>query len=101
MSKKSETRIIVNYNIIGEVQNPILVVRPDNTEEWCNKVEIHSDSTVQYNKNIVYTTTEGHVVTHIALEDHERESVKYEPGMVSCAGVEWTTENQEIDFSED
>ena len=101
MSGKSETRIIVNYNIIGEVQNPILVVRPDNTEEWCNKVEIHSGSTVQYNKNIVYTTTEGHVVTHIALEDHERETVKYEPGMVSCAGVEWTTENQEIDFSED
>ena len=99
MSKKSETRIIVNYEIIGEVMNPILVIRPDNTEEWCQKVELHGSSTVQYDKHIVYTTTEEHVVTHIALEKHERESVKYEPGMVSCAGVEWATEDQEIDFT--
>ena len=100
MSKKSETRIIVNYEIIGEVMNPILVIRPDNTEEWCQKVELHGSSTVQYDKHIVYTTTEEHVVTHVALEKHERESVEYEPGMVSCAGVEWATEDQEIDFSE-
>ena len=99
MSKKSETRIIVNYEIIGEVMNPILVIRPDLTEEWCQRVELHGSSTVQYDKHIVYTTTEEHVVTHIALEKHERESVKYEPGMVSCAGVEWATEDQEIDFS--
>ena len=99
MSKKSETKIIVNYDIIGEVMNPILVIRPDLTEEWCQRVELHGSSTVQYDKHIVYTTTEEHVVTHIALEKHERESVKYEPGMVSCAGVEWATEDQEIDFS--
>ena len=98
MSKKSETRIIVNYEIIGEVMNPILVIRPDNTEEWCNRVELHGSSTVQYDKHIVYTTTEEHVVTHVALEKHEK--VKYEPGMVSCGGVEWATSADDIDFSE-
>ena len=98
MSRKSETKIIVNYDIIGEVMNPILVIRPDLTEEWCQKVELHGSSTVQYDKNIVYTTTEEHVVTHIALEKHEK--VKYEPGMVSCGGVEWATSADDIDFSE-
>ena len=97
MSKKSETRIIVNYEIIGEVMNPILVIRPDNTEEWCNRVELHGSSTVQYDKHIVYTTTEEHVVTHVALEKHEK--VKYEPGMVSCGGVEWATSADDIDFT--
>ena len=100
MSRKSETKIIVNYETLGKVNNPILVIRPDLTEEWCNRVELFGSSTVQYDKHIVYTTTQEHVVTHIALEEHEKESVKYEPGMVSCAGVEWTTEDQEIDFSE-
>ena len=99
MSRKSETKIIVNYETLGKVNNPILVIRPDLTEEWCNSVELFGTSTVQYDKHIVYTTTQEHVVTHIALEEHEKESVKYEPGMVSCAGVEWTTEDQEIDFS--
>ena len=98
MSKKSETKIIVNYDIIGEVMNPILVIRPDLTEEWCQRVELHGSSTVQYDKHIVYTTTEEHVVTHIALEKHEK--VKYEPGMVSCGGVEWATSADDIDFSE-
>ena len=97
MSRKSETKIIVNYDIIGEVMNPILVIRPDNTEEWCNRVELHGSSTVQYDKNIVYTTTEEHVVTHVALEKHEK--VKYEPGMVSCGGVEWATSADDIDFT--
>lgn len=97
MSKKSETRIIVNYEIIGEVMNPILVIRPDLTEEWCQRVELHGSSTVQYDKHIVYTTTEEHVVTHVALEKHEK--VKYEPGMVSCGGVEWATSADDIDFS--
>ena len=97
MSKKSETKIIVNYDIIGEVMNPILVIRPDLTEEWCQRVELHGSSTVQYDKNIVYTTTEEHVVTHIALEEHEK--VKYEPGMVSCGGVEWATSADDIDFT--
>ena len=97
MSRKSETKIIVNYDIIGEVMNPILVIRPDNTEEWCQKVELHGSSTVQYDKHIVYTTTEEHVVTHVALEKHEK--VKYEPGMVSCGGVEWATSADDIDFT--
>lgn len=100
MSSKTETRIIVNYETLGKVMNPILVIRPDLTEEWCNRVELFGTSTVQYDKHIVYTTTQEHVVTHIALEKHEKESVKYEPGMVSCAGVEWATEDQDIDFSE-
>ena len=98
MSRKSETKIIVNYDIIGEVMNPILVIRPDLTEEWCQKVELFGSSTVQYDKHIVYTTTEEHVVTHIALEENEK--VKYEPGMVSCGGVEWATSADDIDFSE-
>ena len=72
MSRKSETKIIVNYDIIGEVMNPILVIRPDLTEEWCQRVELHGSSTVQYDKHIVYTTTEAHVVTHIALEKNEK-----------------------------
>ena len=97
MSRKSETKIIVNYDIIGEVMNPILVIRPDLTEEWCQKVELFGSSTVQYDKHIVYTTTEEHVVTHISLEKHEK--VKYEPGMVSCGGVEWATSADDIDFS--
>ena len=97
MSRKSETKIIVNYEIIGEVMNPILVIRPDLTEEWCQKVELFGSSTVQYDKHIVYTTTEEHVVTHIALEENEK--VKYEPGMVSCGGVEWATSADDIDFS--
>ena len=97
MSRKSETKIIVNYDIIGEVMNPILVIRPDLTEEWCQKVELFGSSTVQYDKHIVYTTTEEHVVTHIALEENEK--VKYEPGMVSCGGVEWATSADDIDFT--
>ena len=97
MSRKSETKIIVNYDIIGEVMNPILVIRPDLTEEWCQRVELFGSSTVQYDKHIVYTTTEEHVVTHIALEENEK--VKYEPGMVSCGGVDWATSADDIYFS--
>ena len=97
MSRKSETKIIVNYDIIGEVMNPILVIRPDLTEEWCQRVELFGSSTVQYDKHIVYTTTEEHVVTHIALE--KKDKVKYEPGMVSCGGVEWVTSADDIDFT--
>ena len=98
MSRKSETKIIVNYETLGKVNNPILVIRPDLTEEWCNSVELFGTSTVQYDKHIVYTTTQEHVVTHIALE--KKEKVKYEPGMVSCGGLEWVTSADDIDFSE-
>jgi len=42
--------------------------------------------------------TEGHVVTHIALEK-EKEQVKYQPGMISGAGIEHINpDTQEIDF---
>ena len=105
----TETRIIVNYNILGEVNNPILVIHPNGKEEMCNSVDIHGSSVVQYDKNIVYTTTDEHVVLHIALEDDEHEgkkntdvkktSVKYEPGMVSAAGIEHIdTDSEELDF---
>ena len=96
---KTETKIIVDYNLLGKVQNPILVIYPDNKETWCKSVDIHDSSTTQYDKNIVYTITQGHVVTHIALEKEEKESLKYTPGMISCAGVEWASEGEEIDFS--
>ena len=40
MSKESETRIIVNYNILGESSEPILVIKPGESEEWCSEVHI-------------------------------------------------------------
>jgi hypothetical protein len=47
---------------------------------------------------ILTTLTEGHVVTHIALEK-EKEQVKYQPGMISGAGIEHINpDTQEIDF---
>ena len=105
----TETRIITNYNILGEVNNPILVIHPNGKEEMCNSVDIHGSSVVQYDKNIVYTTTDEHVVLHIALEDDEHEpnsvsqnkkKVKYEPGMVSAAGIEHIDpDTEELDFS--
>ena len=99
-NQSKETRIIKRIYSKRKTNNPLLVIYPDNKEVWCNRVELFGTSTVQYDKHIVYTTTQEHVVTHIALEKHEKESVQYEPGMVSCAGVEWATEDQEIDFSE-
>ena len=104
---RTETKIITNYNILGEVQNPILVIQPNGKEVMCNSVDIHGSSTVTYDKNIVYTTTDEHVVLHIALEDDEHEptykkKVKYESGMVSCGGIEHINpETEELDFEID
>ena len=106
MTNRTETKIITNYNILGEVNTPILVIQPNGKEVMCNSVDIHGSSVVQYDKNIVYTTTDEHVVLHIALEDEEqcspqsKKKVKYEPGMVSAAGNEWIDEEtEELDFS--
>ena len=61
MSKESETRIIVNYNTLGESSEPILVIKPGESEEWCSEVHIQGSSTIRYDKNIVYTTTNAPV----------------------------------------
>lgn len=104
--ENTETKIITNHNILGEVNNPILVIQPNGKEVMCNSVDIHGSSEVKYDKNIVYTTTDEHVVLHIALEDEEHEpltkkKVKYEPGMVSAAGNEWIDEeSEEIDWDD-
>ena len=70
--ENTETKIITNYNILGEVNNPILVIQPNGKEVMCSSVDIHGSSTVTYDKNIVYTTTDEHVVLHIALEEEEK-----------------------------
>ena len=107
--ENTETKIITNYNILGEVNNPILVIHPNGKEEMCSSVDIHGSSTVTYDRNIVYTITDEHVVLHIALEKEDYQStpthkkrVKYEPGMVSAAGVEWIDpEIEELDWDID
>ena len=102
--ENTETKIITNYNILGEVNNPILVIQPNGKEVMCSSVDIHGSSTVTYDKNIVYTTTDEHVVLHIALEEEEKgkKRVKYEPGMISAAGVEWINpDTEELDWDID
>ena len=92
------TKIIKRIYSKRKTNNPLLVVYPDGKETWCQSVDIHGSSEQICKNGILTTTTEGHVVTHIALEENEK--VKYEPGMVSCGGVEWATSADDIDFSE-
>ena len=100
MSKESETRIIVNYNVIGESSEPILIIKPGESEEWCSEVHIQGSSTIRYDKNIVYTTTNARVDTLGSVTKKTKRKVKYEPGMISCAGVEHIdTNTEEIDFT--
>ena len=94
------TRIIKRIYSKRKTNNPLLVIYPNGKEIWCQSVDIHESSSTECKNGILTTTTEGHVVTHIALERTEKEKVKYEPGMISAAGVEWATDEQEIDFSE-
>ena len=91
------TKIIKRIYSKRKTNNPLLVVYPSGEEVWCQSVDIHGSSVQTCKNGILTTTTEGHVVTHIALEKHEK--VKYEPGMVSCGGVEWVTSADDIDFS--
>ena len=93
------TRIIKRIYSKRKTNNPLLVLYPNNKEVWCQSVDIHGPSEQTCKNGILTTLTEGHVVTHIALEKEDRK-VKYVPGMISAAGVEWATDEQEIDFSE-
>ena len=99
-TSEKETRIIKRIYSKRKTNNPLLVIYPNNKEVWCQSVDIHESSSMECKNGILTTTTRGHVVTHIALEKEEKERVKYVPGMISCAGVEWASEDQEIDFSE-
>ena len=74
------------------------MIYPNGKEVWCQSVDIHDSSSMECKNGILTTITEGHVVTHIALERTEKEKVKYQPGMISAAGVEWALPDQEIDF---
>ena len=99
-TSEKETRIIKRIHSKRKTNNPLLVVYPNGKEIWCQSVDIHESSSMECKNGILTTTTRGHVVTHIALERTEKEKVKYQPGMISAAGVEWATDEQEIDFSE-
>ena len=99
-TSEKETRIIKRIYSKRKTNNPLLVIYPDGKEVWCQSVDIHESSSMECKNGILTTTTRGHVVTHIALERTEKEKVKYQPGMISAAGVEWATDEQEIDFSE-
>ena len=98
-TSEKETRIIKRIFSKRKTNNPLLVIYPNNKEVWCQSVDIHESSSMECKNGILTTTTRGHVVTHIALEKEDRK-VKYVPGMISAAGVEWATDEQEIDFSE-
>ena len=97
-TSEKETKIIKRIFSKRKTNNPLLVIYPNNKEVWCQSVDIHESSSMECKNGILTTTTRGHVVTHIALERTEKEKVKYQPGMISAAGVEWALPDQEIDF---
>jgi len=100
-TSEKETRIIKRIYSKRKTNNPLLVIYPNNKEVWCQSVDIHDSSSMECKNGILTTITEGHVVTHIALErtEKEKEKVKYVPGMISGAGVEHINpDTQEIDF---
>ena len=97
-TSEKETRIIKRIYSKRKTNNPLLVIYPDGKEVWCQSVDVHDSSSMECKNGILTTITEGHVVTHIALERTEKEKVKYQPGMISAAGVEWALPDQEIDF---
>ena len=100
-TSEKETRIIKRIYSKRKTNNPLLVIYPDGKEVWCQSVDIHESSSMECKNGILTTITEGHVVTHIALEreENEKEKVKYQPGMISAAGVEHINpDTQEIDF---
>ena len=100
-TSEKETRIIKRIYSKRKTNNPLLVIYPNNKEVWCQSVDIHDSSSMECKNGILTTITNGHVVTHIALErtEKEKEKVKYVPGMISGAGVEHINpDTQEIDF---
>ena len=95
---EKETRIIKRIYTNRKTNNPLLVVYPNGEEVWCQTVDIHDSSSMECKNGILTTLTNGHVVTHIALERKEKQ-VKYQPGMISGAGIEHINpDTQEIDF---
>ena len=90
------TKIIKRIYSNRKTNNPLLVIYPDGKETWCQSVDIHGSSEQICKNGILTTTTEGHVVTHIALEKNEK--VKYQEGMVSCGGLEWASSYDDIDW---
>ena len=98
-TSEKETRIIKRIYSKRKTNNPLLVIYPDGKEVWCQSVDIHDSSSMECKNGILTTITNGHVVTHIALERKEKEKVKYVPGMISGAGIEHINpDTQEIDF---
>ena len=96
---EKETKIIKRIYTNRKTNNPLLVVYPNGEEVWCQTVDIHDSSSMECKNGILTTLTNGHVVTHIALERKEKEQVKYQPGMISGAGIEHINpDTQEIDF---
>ena len=96
---EKETRIIKRIYTNRKTNNPLLVIYPTGEEVWCKSVDIHDSSSMECKNGILTTITNGHVVTHIALERKEKEQVKYVPGMISGAGIEHINpDTQEIDF---
>ena len=93
------TKIIKRIYSNRQTNNPLLVIYPNGEETWCQSVDIHGSSEQICKNGILTTTTEGHVVTHIALEKEDRK-VKYEPGMVSCGGLEWVSSYDDIDWGD-
>ena len=96
---EKETKIIKRIYTKRKTNNPLLVIYPTGEEVWCQTVDIHDSSSMECKNGILTTLTNGHVVTHIALERKEKEKVKYVPGMISGAGIEHINpDTQEIDF---
>ena len=93
------TRIIKRIYSNRKTNNPLLVIYPDGKETWCQSVDIHGSSEQICKNGILTTLTEGHVVTHIALEKEDRK-VKYQEGMVSWGGLEWASSYDDIDWGD-
>ena len=99
ITKQKHTKIIKRIYTNRKTNNPLLVIYPTGEEVWCKSVDIHESSSMECKNGILTTITNGHVVTHIALERKEKEKVKYVPGMISGAGIEHINpDTQEIDF---
>ena len=73
-TSEKETRIIKRIYSKRKTNNPLLVIYPDGKEVWCQSVDIHDSSSMECKNGILTTITEGHVVTHIALERTEKEN---------------------------
>ena len=98
-TSEKETKIIKRIFSKRKTNNPLLVVYPNGKEIWCQSVYIHESSSTECKNGILTTTTKGHVVTHIALEKEDKK-VKYQPGMVSCGGLEWVSSYDDIDWGD-